>query len=120
MRSSMEEQCLKFRYVDCDLHSVYRDDNYRQHIGSYLYISRHRVTRTCTRINTNITQWFKYHAHTKPHFVWAVGLGLAAPLLLIASPIRRKYLYADHEPIPKVYPLPTRQRDANLTGFDDE
>lgn len=65
-------------------------------------------------------RWFKYHAHTKPHFVWAVGLGLSAPLLLAISPIRRKYLYSDHEPIPKVYPLPTRARDTNLAGFDDE
>lgn len=62
----------------------------------------------------------RYHAHTKPHFFWSVALGLSAPLLLFATPIRRKYIYADHEPIPRQYPLPTRPRDTGLTGFDDE
>ncbi|ODV80646.1 uncharacterized protein CANTADRAFT_46265 [Suhomyces tanzawaensis NRRL Y-17324] len=65
-------------------------------------------------------RWARYHAHTKPHFFWSVLLGLSAPVLLLATPLRRKYLYADHEPIPNVYPLPTRQRDQNLTGYDDE
>ncbi|CAK7892401.1 hypothetical protein CAAN1_19S02740 [[Candida] anglica] len=66
-------------------------------------------------------RWLRYHAHTKPHFVASIGLGLSAPLLVIfAAPLRRKYLYADHEPIPSVYPLPTRARDSSLTGYDDE
>lgn len=68
-----------------------------------------------------VLQWIRYHAHTKPHFVASIGLGLSAPLLVVfVAPLRRKFLYADHEPIPKVYPLPTRARDASLSGYDDE
>lgn len=61
----------------------------------------------------------RYHAHTKPQFFWSVALGLAGPVLLLLTPLRRKYIYADHEPIPYVYPLPNRPRDKNLSGFDD-
>ncbi|KAK6454984.1 uncharacterized protein RJT20DRAFT_129652 [Scheffersomyces xylosifermentans] len=64
-------------------------------------------------------RWARYHAHTKPHFFFSVLLGVSAPLLLLATPIRRKLLYSDHEPIPRVYPLPTRARDASLSGYDD-
>lgn len=64
-------------------------------------------------------QWIRYHAHTKPHFALSVALGVAGPVLLLLSPVREKYLYANHEPIPYVYPLPTRERDATLTGYDD-
>ncbi|MCP8716211.1 MAG: hypothetical protein M5E90_02205 [Asgard group archaeon] len=46
-------------------------------------------------------------------------MGVSAPVLLLLTPLRRKYLYPDHEPIPFVYPLPNRPRDKNLTGFDD-
>ncbi|RLV87031.1 hypothetical protein JA9_000892 [Meyerozyma sp. JA9] len=65
-------------------------------------------------------RWLRYHAHTKPHFFWSVAMGLSAPLLLLATPLRRKFLYEDHTPIPVTYPLPTRPRDKNLSGFDDE
>lgn len=64
-------------------------------------------------------RWARYHAHTKPHFFFSVILGLSAPVLLLIAPIRRKLVYEDHEPIPRVYPLPNRPRDANLAGFDD-
>lgn len=67
-----------------------------------------------------LTQWLRYHAHTKPHFFWSVAMGLTAPLLLLATPLRRKFLYEDHTPIPVTYPLPTRPRDKELSGFDDE
>ncbi|EGV63742.1 hypothetical protein CANTEDRAFT_113781, partial [Yamadazyma tenuis ATCC 10573] len=63
-------------------------------------------------------RWLKYHAHTKPHFFWSIAFGLSAPVLLLATPIRRKYLWADHEPIPRTYPLPNRPRDKNLSGYD--
>lgn len=65
-------------------------------------------------------QWFRYHAHTKPHFVFSIVMGLAAPVFLLATPLRDKYLYKTHNPIPHVYPLPTRERDASLSGYDDE
>ncbi|KAF5213389.1 hypothetical protein FOB63_000195 [Clavispora lusitaniae] len=65
-------------------------------------------------------RWFRYHAHTKPHFVFSIVMGLAAPAFLFATPLREKYIYASHTPIPHVYPLPTRERDASLTGYDDE
>ncbi|KAG2733147.1 hypothetical protein G9P44_004137 [Scheffersomyces stipitis] len=64
-------------------------------------------------------RWARYHAHTKPHFFFSVLLGVSAPLLLLAAPVRRKLWYNDHEPIPRVYPLPTRARDAALAGYDD-
>lgn len=70
--------------------------------------------------NPTNKQWFRYHAHTKPHFTFSVAMGLAAPLLLLATPLREKYVYANHQPIPNVYPLPTRARDPTLSGFDDE
>ncbi|MCH0628579.1 hypothetical protein JNB11_01135 [Kocuria palustris] len=46
-------------------------------------------------------------------------LGLSAPVLLLATPLRRKYWYADGEPIPYAYPLPNRPRDQSLAGYDD-
>lgn len=46
-------------------------------------------------------------------------MGLAAPVFLLVTPLREKYLYASHTPIPQVYPLPTRERDASLAGYDD-
>lgn len=65
-------------------------------------------------------RWARYHAHTKPHFFFSVLLGVLAPILLLATPLRQKFLYDNHEPIPLVYPLPTRARDKNLKGYDDE
>ncbi|RKP30077.1 hypothetical protein METBISCDRAFT_31208 [Metschnikowia bicuspidata] len=64
-------------------------------------------------------RWIRYHAHTRPHFALSIAMGVAGPLLLLMTPLREKYLYADHEPIPYVYPLPNRQRDTTLTGYDD-
>lgn len=50
-------------------------------------------------------KWLRYHAHTRPHLYYSVVLGLAAPALaLVLTPLRRKYLYPDHEPIPSGYP----------------
>ncbi|OBA22567.1 hypothetical protein METBIDRAFT_38725 [Metschnikowia bicuspidata var. bicuspidata NRRL YB-4993] len=65
-------------------------------------------------------RWVRYHAHTKPHFVFSIFFGVSAPLLLLMAPLREKYIFASHNPIPFVYPLPTRDRDATLTGFDDQ
>ncbi|AOW29099.1 hypothetical protein MG5_03585 [Candida albicans P57072] len=65
-------------------------------------------------------RWIRYHAHVNPALFVSVALGVSAPLVLLLTPLRRKYLYADHEPVPQVYPLPQRPRDKNLTGFDDE
>ncbi|CAN3357530.1 hypothetical protein DICA3_C11738 [Diutina catenulata] len=64
-------------------------------------------------------RWARYHAHTKPHFFFSVVLGLSAPLLLLATPLRRKYWYEDSEAVPYVYPIPNRPRDKNLSGYDD-
>lgn len=50
----------------------------------------------------------------------SVIMGVSAPVLLLMTPLRRQYLYADHEPIPRVYPMPTRERDRSLLGYDDE
>ncbi|RKP28805.1 hypothetical protein METBISCDRAFT_20150, partial [Metschnikowia bicuspidata] len=57
--------------------------------------------------------------HTRPHFALSIAMGVAGPFLLLMTPLREKYLYADHEPIPYVYPLPNRHRDTTLTGYDD-
>ncbi|CAI5759413.1 unnamed protein product [Candida verbasci] len=65
-------------------------------------------------------RWVKYHANVNPALFVSVALGLSGPLILMLTPLRRKYLYPDHEPIPLVYPLPTTPRDKNLKGFDDE
>ncbi|KAI3405534.1 N19M [Candida oxycetoniae] len=64
-------------------------------------------------------RWMRYHAHVNPAIFLSVVLGLAGPTLLFLSPLRRKYLYPDHEPIPFVYPIPQRPRDLNLKGYDD-
>ncbi|EGW35482.1 uncharacterized protein SPAPADRAFT_58726 [Spathaspora passalidarum NRRL Y-27907] len=67
----------------------------------------------------NPIRWARYHAHTKPHFVFAVFFAVSAPVLLLLTPLRRKFLYDDHTPLPYVYPLPNRPRDKNLSGYDD-
>ncbi|RCK62493.1 NADH-ubiquinone oxidoreductase 9 subunit [Candida viswanathii] len=64
-------------------------------------------------------RWIRYHAHVNTALFTAVALGVSAPICLLLTPLRRKYLYPDHEPIPLVYPLPNRPRDKNLTGYDD-
>ncbi|KAI5955237.1 N19M [Candida jiufengensis] len=64
-------------------------------------------------------RWIRYHAHVNPALFLSVSLAAAAPVLLLLTPLRRKFLYPDHEPIPFVYPLPTRPRDKDLKGYDD-
>ncbi|ODQ59289.1 hypothetical protein WICANDRAFT_69651 [Wickerhamomyces anomalus NRRL Y-366-8] len=65
-------------------------------------------------------RWLRYHAHTRPHLYYSVVLGLGVPALaLILTPLRRRYLYPDHEVVPNGYPLPKRKRDLTLQGYDD-
>ncbi|KAG7666014.1 N19M [[Candida] subhashii] len=68
----------------------------------------------------NPIRFCRYHAHVNPHLFLSVVLGVSGPLLLLLTPLRRKFLYEDYAPVPYTYPLPTRARDATLTGFDDE
>lgn len=89
------------------------------HANDSLFTSRFELPSSNSLHHYTNRQWIRYHAHTKPHFALSVALGVAGPVLLLLSPLREKYLYANHEPIPQVYPLPTRQRDASLSGYDD-
>ncbi|CAH6723483.1 putative NADH-ubiquinone oxidoreductase 9.5 kDa subunit [[Candida] jaroonii] len=63
-------------------------------------------------------RWLRYHAHTKPHFFWSIAFGLSGPLLIAFTPLRKKFIYDDHVPVPQSYPL-EGPRDKNLTGYDD-
>lgn len=66
-------------------------------------------------------RWLRYYSHTKPHLFYAVSLGLMGPAFLFAvTPLRRKYLFEDHVPVPTTYPIPNTPRNKELTGFDDE
>ncbi|CEP23259.1 hypothetical protein BN1211_3796 [Cyberlindnera jadinii] len=65
-------------------------------------------------------RWCRYHAHNRPHIFFSVAIGVAGPILaLTLTPLRRKFLFEDHEPVPFSYPLPNRARDATLKGYDD-
>ncbi|CAH2445832.1 Subunit of mitochondrial NADH:ubiquinone oxidoreductase (complex I) [Komagataella phaffii CBS 7435] len=65
-------------------------------------------------------RWLSYHAHTRPHVFYAIAVAALGPVFMMATPLRRKFLYDDHEPLPaNGYPLPNRSRDKTLTGYDD-
>ncbi|ODQ76324.1 hypothetical protein LIPSTDRAFT_67210 [Lipomyces starkeyi NRRL Y-11557] len=62
----------------------------------------------------------RYYARTRPQYFWPLTLSLTMiPGIIALTSFRRKYLYADHTPIPVSYPLPKRER-VPLTGYDDE
>ncbi|KAK9239651.1 hypothetical protein V1525DRAFT_397216 [Lipomyces kononenkoae] len=62
----------------------------------------------------------RYYARTRPQYFWPLALSLTTiPAIIALTSFRRKYIYADHKPIPLSYPLPNRER-VQLTGFDDE
>ncbi|AOW05870.1 hypothetical protein B0I72DRAFT_142429 [Yarrowia lipolytica] len=65
-------------------------------------------------------RYLRWSAHNRPHLFFAFAIGIAGPVAaLTLTPLRRKYLYPDHSPLPQSYPLPQRARE-QLTGFDDE
>ncbi|GMM36910.1 hypothetical protein DASC09_042350 [Saccharomycopsis crataegensis] len=66
-------------------------------------------------------RWMRYYAHNRPHLFFAVMLGAMGPVFLLGvGPLRRKYLYPDHTPLPQSYPVPKAPRNKDLKGFDDE
>ncbi|CCH43328.1 hypothetical protein BN7_2876 [Wickerhamomyces ciferrii] len=53
----------------------------------------------------NPIKWLRYHSHWRPHLFYSLIIGLTFPILAIAgTPLRRKYWYSDHVPLPNGYP----------------
>ncbi|KAK9375051.1 uncharacterized protein V1513DRAFT_443573 [Lipomyces chichibuensis] len=47
----------------------------------------------------------RYYARTRPQYFWPLTLSLTMiPGIIALTSFRRKYLYADHTPIPVSYP----------------
>ncbi|KAK9900083.1 hypothetical protein P389DRAFT_165224 [Cystobasidium minutum MCA 4210] len=69
-------------------------------------------------------QSFRYvqrQAHENPVITYAIAVGAAGPLaVLIVPPVRRSLGYVSPPRPPTTFPLPRRERDANLSGYDDE
>ena len=52
-----------------------------------------------------LTQYLRWSAHNRPHLFFAFAIGIAGPVAaLTLTPLRRKYLYPDHSPLPQSYP----------------
>ncbi|ODV98230.1 hypothetical protein PACTADRAFT_716 [Pachysolen tannophilus NRRL Y-2460] len=66
-------------------------------------------------------RWLSYHAHTRPYVFYATAIAALGPVFIfVVTPVRRKFLYEDHVPLPvNGYPIPRRARDKNLKGYDD-
>ncbi|ODV92882.1 hypothetical protein CANCADRAFT_94786 [Tortispora caseinolytica NRRL Y-17796] len=65
-------------------------------------------------------KYMRWCAHHYPAYFFSLLLGFSFPVAALAvTPLRRKFLYDDHIPIPRTYPLPRRAREP-LTGFGDD
>ncbi|KAK9475959.1 hypothetical protein V1514DRAFT_322607 [Lipomyces japonicus] len=62
----------------------------------------------------------RYYSRKSPQYFFPLVIAAAIPVVgFIGYPLRVRFLYPNHEPVPKSYPLPQRERVA-LQGYDDE
>lgn len=65
-------------------------------------------------------RWLRYQAHNKPHLFYSGFIAFMGPVFLFTvTPLRRKFLYADAEPLPlDGYPIPNTPRK-HPQGYED-
>ncbi|KAK9453179.1 hypothetical protein V1511DRAFT_513126 [Dipodascopsis uninucleata] len=60
----------------------------------------------------------RYYSRTRPQYFWPSAIAFAIPVVgFVGYPLRLKF-YGNHEPVPRRYPLPKRDR-VPLEGYDD-
>ncbi|KAK9382862.1 uncharacterized protein V2V93DRAFT_363681 [Kockiozyma suomiensis] len=71
------------------------------------------------RFRENPIQNLRFHARVSPQYFFPLALAFVSiPVMFTILPIRRRFLYPDHQPIPFEYPLP--KDPVEVTGFEDE